>query len=74
MEKPDRPAATSRPDASTPAPRENKAGARSIGGSRLRTSVLVYDGPRWIGVYERWEPPQELSTPRGTAEVWVVLE
>jgi len=40
----------------------------------LKTSVLVYDGPRWIGVYERWEPPQELSTPRGTAEVWVVLE
>jgi hypothetical protein len=40
----------------------------------LTSSVLVYDGPRWIGVYERWEPPQELSTPRGTAEVWVVLE
>jgi hypothetical protein len=40
----------------------------------LTTSVLVYDGPRWIGVYQRYDPPQKLSTPRGTAEVWVVLE
>ena len=40
----------------------------------LTTSVLVYDGPRWIGVYQRYDPPQKLRTPRGTAEVWVVLE
>lgn len=40
----------------------------------LASSVLVYDGPRWYGVYERLEPAQLHSTPRGPAEVWVVRE
>jgi hypothetical protein len=40
----------------------------------LESSVLVYDGPRWIGVYERLEPPRVLRTAEGQAEVWVVRE
>ena len=40
----------------------------------LASSVLVYDGPRWIGVYERFEPRQEHETPQGPAEVWIVRE
>jgi hypothetical protein len=38
------------------------------------SSLLVYDGPRWIGVYERFEPVEVRDTPRGPAEVWVVRE
>ena len=41
---------------------------------RLASSVLVYDGPRWFGVYERFEPVQVRTTPGGPAEVWVVRE
>ncbi len=40
----------------------------------LASSVLVYDGPRWMGVYERSQPPQMHDTPQGPAEVWVVRE
>ena len=40
----------------------------------LATSVLVYDGPRWLGVYEPADPPSKVDTPPGRAEVWVVLE
>lgn len=40
----------------------------------LASSVLVYDGPRWMGVYERSQPPQLHDTPKGPAEVWVVRE
>ena len=40
----------------------------------LATSVLVYDGPRWIGVYAPADPPRKVSTSHGQAEVWVVLE
>ena len=40
----------------------------------LASSVLVYDGPRWFGVYERFEPAQMQDTPEGPAEVWVVRE
>jgi hypothetical protein len=40
----------------------------------LASLVLVYDGPRWMGVYERLEPPQALRTSRGPAEVWIVRE
>jgi len=32
---------------------------------------LVYDGPRWIGVYVRTDPPRSLDTPDGPAQVWV---
>jgi hypothetical protein len=38
------------------------------------SSLLVYDGPEWIGVYERFDPPQVHDTPQGPAEVWVVRE
>ena len=38
------------------------------------SSLLVYDGPEWIGVYERFNPPQVHNTPQGPAEVWVVRE
>jgi hypothetical protein len=40
----------------------------------LTSSVLVYDGPRWFGVYQRFEPVQVRDTPNGPAEVWVVRE
>jgi hypothetical protein len=40
----------------------------------LASSVLVYDGPRWFGVYERLQPEQVQSTSHGPAEVWVVRE
>ncbi len=40
----------------------------------LTSSVLVYDGPRWFGVYQRYEPVQVRDTPEGPAEVWVVRE
>jgi hypothetical protein len=40
----------------------------------LASSVLVYDGPRWMGVYQRSEPLRQHETPQGPAEVWVVRE
>lgn len=40
----------------------------------LASAVLVYAGPRWFGVYERFEPVQVQDTTRGPAEVWVVRE
>ncbi len=40
----------------------------------LVSAVLVYDGPRWFGVYERFEPAQARDTTQGPAEVWVVRE
>ena len=41
---------------------------------QLNTSVLVYDGPRWFGVYQRFEPVRVQDTAQGPAEVWVVRE
>jgi hypothetical protein len=35
----------------------------------LASSVLVYDGPRWFGVYERSEPIQMQGTSHGAAEM-----
>ena len=40
----------------------------------LSSAVLVYDGPRWFGVYERFQPVQLQDTAEGPAEVWVVRE
>lgn len=40
----------------------------------LLTSVLVYDGPRWFGVYAPADPPRKVATSHGDAEVWLVLE
>lgn len=40
----------------------------------LASAVLVYDGPRWFGVYERFEPVRTMDTAQGPAEVWVVRE
>jgi hypothetical protein len=40
----------------------------------VASSVLVYDGPRWFGVYERFEPVRVQDTAQGPAEVWVVRE
>lgn len=40
----------------------------------LVSAVLVYDGPRWFGVYERFQPVQVQDTAQGPAEVWVVRE
>jgi hypothetical protein len=41
---------------------------------QLASALLVYDGPRWFGVYERTDPVQNRDTEQGTAEVWVVRE
>jgi hypothetical protein len=41
---------------------------------QIVSSLLVYDGPRWIGVYEPLNPPRVQRTPKGQAEVWVVRE
>ena len=40
----------------------------------VTSSLLVYDGPQWIGVYEPFDPPRVRDTPEGSAEVWVVRE
>ncbi len=40
----------------------------------LVSALLVYDGPRWFGVYERSEPTRVKDTAQGPAEVWVVRE
>lgn len=40
----------------------------------VSSSLLVYDGPRWVGVYEPLDPPQVRDTAKGPAEVWVVRE
>ena len=40
----------------------------------VASSLLVYDGPKWVGVYEPLDPPQKRETPKGLAEVWVVRE
>jgi hypothetical protein len=40
----------------------------------VTSSLLVYDGPHWIGVYEPLDPPQKRDTPKGLAQVWVVRE
>ena len=41
---------------------------------KIVSSLLVYDGPRWIGVYEPLKPPSVQLTPQGWAEVWVVRD
>jgi hypothetical protein len=40
----------------------------------IASSLLVYDGPRWIGVYEPVSPPRVHQTPKGPAAVWIVRE
>ncbi|WP_147251784.1 hypothetical protein [Blastococcus sp. TF02-8] len=40
----------------------------------LASSVLVYDGPRWFGVYEHFQPARTQETAGGPAQVWVVRE
>jgi hypothetical protein len=45
-----------------------------VGAELLTSSLLVYDGPRWFGVYQRFEPVQLQRSPAGLAEVWVVRE
>jgi hypothetical protein len=40
----------------------------------LASSILVYDGPRWFGVYQPVEPGQVRRSLQGPAEVWVVRE
>ena len=53
-------------------PRDGDVG--EVADQLLATGVLVYDGPRWIGVYAPADPPRKAATPRGPAEVWAVLE
>lgn len=48
--------------------------ADEVAAEELASSVLVYSGPQWYGVYERFQPVQLRSTPDGEAEVWVVRE
>ncbi|MGX5653601.1 hypothetical protein ACWKWC_02365 [Geodermatophilus nigrescens] len=42
--------------------------------AQVTTSVLVYDGPRWFGVYVPTEPRQSRVTPQGEAEIWLSLD
>lgn len=37
-------------------------------------SYLVYDGPRWIGVYRLVDPPRTIVTRYGLAQVWEAVE
>jgi hypothetical protein len=53
-------------------PRDGDVG--EVADHLLATSVLVYDGPRWYGVYAPADPPRRVATPQGDAEVWRVLE
>jgi hypothetical protein len=45
-----------------------------VSAEAVASSALVYDGPRWFGVYQRVEPAKVQDTPAGPAEVWVVRE
>ena len=49
-------------------------GIDEVPAERLASPVLVYAGPRWFGVYERFQPVQMQSTSQGPAEVWIVRE
>jgi hypothetical protein len=40
----------------------------------LVSSTHVYDGPKWFGVYEQFQPARTQDTPQGPAQVWVVRE
>ncbi|MPQ99566.1 hypothetical protein GB931_16910 [Modestobacter sp. I12A-02628] len=42
--------------------------------AHLLAGWLVYDGPVWMGVYGRSDPPQVLPTDAGDAEVWTVCQ
>lgn len=44
-----------------------------IDATELR-GALVYDGPRWLGVYRPADPPRVHRTSVGDAQVWVVVE
>ena len=34
---------------------------------------LVYDGPQWLGVYQRSSPLRIVKTAEGDAEVWTAI-
>ncbi|WP_158544466.1 hypothetical protein [Blastococcus sp. TBT05-19] len=53
-------------------PRHNEVDHLPI--ESLTSAVLVYDGPRWFGVYEQFQPARTQDTPQGPAQVWVVRE
>ncbi len=53
-------------------PRDGDVG--EVADPMLATSVLVYDGPRWFGVYAPSDPPRTVVTPQGDAQVWVTLQ
>ena len=56
----------------------HEGGPRNGTVAEVATAVLagylVYDGPRWIGVYQRANPPRVVSTPGGPADVWVAVD
>lgn len=41
-------------------------------GDLASDSFLVYDGPRWLGVYARSQPLRTVGTILGQAEAWSV--
>ena len=44
-------------------------GTRRVPAELIASSLLVHDGPQWIGVYEPVHPPQVRDIPQGTDEV-----
>ena len=50
-----------------------RAGHVSAVPKHLLASYLVYDGPQWLGVYQRSSPVRIARTERGDAEVWTAL-
>lgn len=41
--------------------------------AHLLRGHLVYDGPQWLGVYQRSSPLRTVPTEQGDAEVWTTL-
>ncbi len=42
--------------------------------AELASGILVYDGPQWVGVYEREPRAMTRDTVHGRAELWVIRE
>lgn len=38
------------------------------------TSLLVYTGPRYLGVYRSTSPVEVATTPLGEAQVWTAVQ
>ena len=50
-----------------------RAGHVSAVPRHLLAGYLVYDGPQWLGVYQRSSPVRITRTEHGDAEIWTAL-